>query len=117
MCMSEIYASQKYMHVKNIGFFTRQTNLIGMYVAINRIILCSTLAHFLASALKILPKKNFLYFFLKRPGLKKFLIFSGNETFLYFGKGMLRTLAYLQPEAYSEYCQTSTMECFAKIAT
>ena len=27
---------------------------------------------------------------------------SGNGTFLYFGKGIFRTLAYLELEAYSE---------------
>ena len=27
---------------------------------------------------------------------------------------ILRTMAYLEPEAYFEYCQTSTMERFAK---
>ena len=61
--------------------------------------------------------KNFLYFSLKKPALKKFLItsqkklflFSGNGTFLYFRKGIFRTLAYLQLEAYSEpwYIQNS----------
>ena len=29
----------------------------------------------------------------------------------------IRTLAYLEPEAYSEPCQTSTMELFAKKLT
>ena len=42
---------------------------------------------------------------------------SGNGTFLYFRKGIFRTLAYLEPETYSEHCQTSTMERVAKIAT
>ena len=37
--------------------------------------------------------------------------------FLYFGKGTFRTVAYLELEAYSEHCQTSTMERFAKIDT
>ena len=27
-----------------------------------------------------------------------------------------RTLVYSEPEAYSEHCETSTMECFAKLA-
>ena len=36
--------------------------------------------------------------------------------FLYFWKAIFRTLAYLELEAYSEHCQTPTMECFAKIA-
>ena len=50
-------------------------------------------------------------------------LFYGNRTFLYFGKGIFRTLAYLEPEAYAEpeayleHCQTSTMEGFVKIAT
>ena len=30
--------------------------------------------------------KNDLYFFLKKPALKKFLIFSSNRTFSYYGK-------------------------------
>ena len=40
--------------------------------------------------------------------------------FLYFGKGIFRTLAcleleaYSESETYSEHCQTSTMKCFAK---
>ena len=29
--------------------------------------------------------------------------------------GIFRTMTYLEPEAYSELCQTSTMERFAKI--
>ena len=29
---------------------------------------------------------------------------------MYFGKGIFRTLVYSEPEAYSEHCQTSTME-------
>ena len=36
---------------------------------------------------------------------------SGNRTFLYFEKGIFETLAY------SEHCQTSMIERFAKIAT
>ena len=84
-------------------------------------------------------------FFLKRPALKKFFIFSqkklflfsGNGTFLFFLKkgffyisgkiysklgtfrttSIFRTLVYSEPEAYSEHCQTSTIERFAKIAT
>ena len=31
-------------------------------------------------------------------------------------RSILTTLAYLEPEAYSEHCQTSAMECFVKIA-
>ena len=38
--------------------------------------------------------------FLKNPYLKKLLIFSGNGTFLYFGKGIFRALAYLELESY-----------------
>ena len=26
-------------------------------------------------------------------------------------------MAYLEPEAYSDHCQTSTMQCFEKVAT
>ena len=52
-------------------------------------------------------------------------IFSESETFLCFGKGIFRTrdifgtrsifrtLAYSEPKAYLEYCQTSTMEPFS----
>ena len=58
--------------------------------------------------------------------MKKFSIFSqkklrGNSTFLYFKKGIFRTLTYLQlvaysePEANSKHCQTYMMEPFAKI--
>ena len=59
----------------------------------------------------IFRKRELSCFFLK----KKF--------FLYFGKGIFRTLpylevkAYLEPEVNSEHCQTSTMERFVKIAT
>ena len=55
---------------------------------------------------------------------------SGNGTFLCFGKvysepwyiqnpnifktrSIFKTLVYLEPETYSEHCQTSTMEHFA----
>ena len=44
------------------------------------------------------------YFFLKK-------------AFLYFRKGLFRTLVHPEPKAYSEQCQTSTMESFGKIAT
>ena len=63
-------------------------------------------------------RKNFLHFFLREAfllfretkTLKKIVIFqetkrpyvSGNGTFLYFKKGLLRTLRYLELEAYSE---------------
>ena len=33
---------------------------------------------------------------------KKFFYISGNGTFLYFRKGIFRTLAYLELEVYSE---------------
>ena len=62
--------------------------------------------------------------FPKKPALKKFLIFSQiyssvwkTETLeleAYSEPDILRTMAYLEPEAYSEHCQTSTMESFAK---
>ena len=70
------------------------------------------------------PPKNFLYFLEKsfsyiseNGNHKKIIYISGNGTFLYFRKGISRTLVYSKPETYSEHCQTSTMERFAKIAT
>ena len=70
------------------------------------------------------PPKNFLYFLEKsfsyiseNGNHEKIIYISGNGTFLYFRKGIFRTLAYSKPETYSEHCQTSTMERFAKIAT
>ena len=40
------------------------------------------------------------------------------KTFLlYFGKGIFITLVHWGLEAYSEHCQISAMERFAKIAT
>ena len=48
-------------------------------------ILCSNLVHFPASVVKIFPQKNFLYFFLKKPALKKF-IFSQKKLLLYLRK-------------------------------
>ena len=39
------------------------------------------------------------------------------KVFLYFEKGIFRTLVYSEPDTYSEHCQTSTIERFAKIAT
>ena len=80
------------------------------------------------------PQRKFLIFFLKKTYSenvssifsKKPPEFSGNETFLYFGKGIFRTLTYLELEAYSElwyiqnprhmaeHCQTPTMGSFAK---
>ena len=61
---------------------------------------------FPTSDLKIFPSKNFLHFFLKKLTLNNFPIFSQkklflNETFLYFEKGILRTLAYLDLETYA----------------
>ena len=69
-------------------------------------------------------QKNFLYFLEKSVSYisengnhKKIIYISGNGTFLYFRKGIFRTLVYSKPETCSEHCQTSTMERFAKIAT
>ena len=65
---------------------------------------------------------------------EKILIFQETETFLYFRKrnflvfqesyiqnpsifrtrSIFRTLAYSEPEGYSEHCQTSTMKSFAE---
>ena len=39
------------------------------------------------------------------------------KSFLYFLKKAFKTLIYSQPEAYSEHCQTSTMERFVKVVT
>ena len=85
--------------------------------------------------------KESLYFRKWEP--LKILYISGNGTFLYFGKsilrilklrnflilreryiqnpaifrtrGIFRALLYLKSETYSEHCETSTMERFAKI--
>ena len=51
-------------------------------------------------------KKLFLFF-----GKQKAFHISRNGTFLCFRKGIFRTLAYLELEAYSEHCQTFPMEC------
>ena len=56
---------------------------------------------------KWIPSKNLLYFlkrklFLYFRNLEKIMYISGNGTFLYFGKGIFRTLAYLELEAYFE---------------
>ena len=81
----------------------------------------------LPCALFGLNPQNFLYFFLKRSALKKFLIFSQNflmelsyvflkEVFLIFRERYIQKpsifsiVAYSEPGAYLEYCQTSTME-------
>ena len=81
------------------------------------------------------PLEHFSYFRKQKP--EKFLIFSQKKAFLIFqetelsyisGKtiqnpdtfrfrSIFRTLVYLEPEAYSEHCQISAMECFVKIAT
>ena len=67
------------------------------------------------------PKKNSLYF-----RKLNFLIFREEyiqNPSIFRTRNIFRTLAYLEleayskPEAYSDHCQTSTMECFAKIAT
>ena len=93
------------------------------------------------------PLKNCLYFFLKKPALKKFLIFSYIYIFfsnfqetelsyiflrkvfpifremhiqnpgIFKTRSIFGTLVYSEPETYSEHCQISTMERFAKIAT
>ena len=53
---------------------------------------------------------------------KNFSKYSGNGTFLYFSEkyiqnpDIFRTLVYSEPEGYSEYFQTSTIERSAKIA-
>ena len=95
----------------------------------------SYLAHFPASVLKMFPYKNLLYFFLKTPALTRFSYFLiksfsnfEKRNFLIFRemyihnpgifrtRGIFRTLVYSEPEAYSEHCQTSTIERFVKIA-
>ena len=79
-----------------------------------------------------LRKKN--HFISGNGNSKKASYISGDGTFLYFRKrnflifwkryiqnpdvfrtrSIFRTLVYLEPETYSKYCQTSTMERFAK---
>ena len=93
---------------------------IHFFIKILSSLICSYPAHFLASALKtFFPKKtlvwkSFLYF-LKTAFLifrkRNFLIFSKKKNFLYFGKGIFRTLLY------SEHWRTYMIERFAKIAT
>ena len=78
------------------------------------------------------PKKN--HFISGNGNSKKASYISGDGTFLYFRKrnflifwkryiqnpdvfrtrSIFRTLVYLEPETYSKYCQTWTMERFAK---
>ena len=87
------------------------------------------------------PKKSLIFFqkescsyILGNGNPEKILIFQETETFLYFRKrnflifqesyiqnpsiirtrSIFRTLAYSEPEGYSEHCQTSTMESFAE---
>ena len=48
------------------------------------------------------PRENFLYFRKRNPGKKIQEQISRYRTSLYFEKGIFRTLAYLEPEAYSE---------------
>ena len=67
------------------------------------------------TVLSVLSTQNFflknLYFFPKKPAPKKFRTFSQKKNFsnfqetggfLYFEKGIFRTLTYLELEAYSE---------------
>ena len=60
----------------------------------------------------------FLIFFQKKVFLifrkRNFLIFSLKKFFLFFGKIIFRTLAYSEPEAYSDHYQISTIERIAK---
>ena len=79
---------------------------------------------------KFFPKK-FLIFFPKKLALKKFLILSQKNVsnfqemelsyiqkpYIFITTSILRTLVYLEPDAYLEHCQTSLMESFAKIIT
>ena len=64
----------------------------------------------------ISSKESFSYISEKENPERIFYI-SGNGTFLYCRKGIFRTLVYSELTAYSENCQTFTMERFAKIAT
>ena len=72
-------------------------------------------------------KKSFFYFVLKKFVLRNCHIFS-KKSFCSFQevelciqnhsifrtKGIFRTLEYLEPDAYSEHCQTFMMGLFAK---
>ena len=74
------------------------------------------------------PEKKYLYFRKQKPPKNPHT--SRNGTILYLKKrnfsifperyiqnrDIFRTLVYSKPETYSEYLQTSTKECFAKIA-
>ena len=66
--------------------------------------------HFLVSAKKNFPQKNFLYFFLKKPLLKKFIIFSHKKP-LIFRKRNFLMFSY---KTFFLQCQTPAMESFAK---
>ena len=55
----------------------------------------------------IFRKRNFLIF--RERYVQNYDIFRTRDVF--------KTTAYLEPEAYSEHCQTSKIERFAKIAT
>ena len=61
-------------------------------------------------------RKNFFYFFLKNPALKKFRESYIQNPGIFRTRSIYRTLVYSEPEAYSEHCQTSTMERFTKIS-
>ena len=71
----------------------------------NTSIICSYLAHFSAQAPKIkkIHPRKFLYskedfsYISGNGNHKKVLYISGNGTFLYFGKGIFRTLVYSEP--------------------
>ena len=117
-----------------------QTSLLDLLFSISYILLELTSAFSdlspqsfsLKEFLIFIPKKNFLIFSKKSFSnfqetelycifLKKvFLIF--RERYMqnhgrFRTRSIFRTLVYSEPEAYSEHCQTSTMECFANIAT
>ena len=49
----------------------------------------------------IFSKESF-YYILGNRNLEKIIYISGNGTFLYFGKGIFRTLEYLELQAYSD---------------
>ena len=67
--------------------------------------------HFLVSA--------FSPFFPEKPTLKKFLILSqkGFPNFQETEPSYILGKVYSEPAGYSEHCQTSTIEHFAKIST
>ena len=73
--------------------------------------------------------KKFLIFFLKKPALRRFLIFSSlilpemelsyiQNPSIFRTRSILRTLGYLEPETYSEHRQKKatypTFLCFKK---